>query len=106
MSPRFVPSFLDALDRRLVHYDHPSVEPMYATKLPADLLKELEERGLARPGPRGLWSVDIETGDAYMAYLACAVSLNRPGASPVTDRKEGLVMLGLPRPGGQRVEIP
>jgi hypothetical protein len=105
MSPEFVPSFLDALDRHPVHYDVPSMEPMYATKLPEDLLEELKKRGLARPERRGLWSVDVETGDAYMAYLACAVSVKRPGASPVTDHKEGLAMLGLPRPGEQRDEL-
>ena len=101
----FVATFLDVLNKRPVHHDLPHMEPMFATKLPAELLTELRARGLARPGPRGLWSVDVETGDAYMAYLACVVSANRPGASPVTDHRDGLAMLGLPRPGEGRQEL-
>jgi len=110
MGEQFVPTFLGLVDQWPVHYEHPHLEYVYASKLPRELLEALADRQLAEPAPevhgRGeQWRVDVETADAYMAYLASAVSWTRPGTAPVTDHEASLATLGLPRPGHQREEL-
>jgi hypothetical protein len=83
---------------------------LHTDKLPQPLFDELSSRDLAKDkeGPEWepWWQVEVTTADAYMAYLACAISGVRPDTLPVTDEDvPAFVELesGGPPPGACRV---
>ena len=94
----FTQGFLDVLGPRRPPPEHPlAVKRIHVNKLPFQLLSELQQRGLARfadgPEHESWWNVEKFTADAYMAYLAAAISGARPGTFPVTDQREAIATL-------------
>jgi hypothetical protein len=62
-----------------------------ADKLSWGLFDVLRGRGLVKAADDSGWEpwlrVEATTADAYMAYLACAISGAHPDMLPVTDRE-------------------
>jgi hypothetical protein len=98
-SEMFDRAFLDLLARRPDTTPPPDTafQRIHSGKLSWRLFDQLRERGLARDGGgpewESWWQVERTTADAYMAYLASAISGARPNMVPVTDQPEAIATL-------------
>lgn len=75
----------------------PSFTEIHAGKMSYVIFRELKEMGLARSSEgrdRGVWyRVENATANAFMAYLAGAMSGLTPGLTPVTDSLDHVAAL-------------
>jgi hypothetical protein len=79
---------------------------IYAGKMPYGMFQELGRRGLAAPARSPsdpeFWRVEATVANAYMAYLAAALSGASEGIVPVTDRQHAIATLAAPDSADQQ----
>jgi hypothetical protein len=99
---KFQQGFLDAV-RPSLHIppaDDRMFVKLHTGKMSQEMFASLRERGLARPadpgGDPGWWMIESTVANAYMAYLAAAMSGATPGMLPVTDRQRAIANLAEP----------